>query len=108
LPIAILAVLLVGIGGAVLFRAGANEKPHTVLLKWNPPLPRAGVTVTGYKIYRSQPDGSYKPIASVSAPSYVDEHVNQGETYSYVVRAVVAGGQESPPSNQASATIPNY
>ena len=108
LPIAILAVLLVGIVGAVLFRARANEKPHSVLLKWNPPIPKAGVTVTGYKIYRSQRDGSYKPMATVSAPSYVDDHVNKGETYHYFVTAVSAGGEESTSSNQASAMIPNH
>ncbi|MGH9543874.1 MAG: fibronectin type III domain-containing protein [Terriglobales bacterium] len=108
LPIAILVVLLFGIVGAVLFRVGASEKPRSVLLQWNPSLPKAGVTVTGYKIYRSQGDGSYQPIATVSAPPYVDHHVNNGETYHYFVTAVSAGGKESTSSNQASATIPNH
>jgi fibronectin type 3 domain-containing protein len=106
LPLAILAILLFGIVGAVLLRVGADEKPHSVLLKWNPPASKPGVTVTGYNVYRSQPDGSFGPLASVVAPTYVDTKVNSGTTYYYYVRAVDAAGHESPPSNQVSATIP--
>jgi fibronectin type 3 domain-containing protein len=106
LPLAIVAVLLFGIVGAVLLRVGADEKPHSVLLKWNPPAPKPGVTVTGYNVYRSQPDGTFAPLASVTAPTYLDDKVRPGTTYSYFVRAVNSAGQESPPSNQASAAIP--
>ncbi len=106
LPLAILAILLVGIVGAVLLRVGADEKPHSVLLKWDPPAPKPGVTVTGYNVYRSQPDGSFEPLASVVAPTYVDTKVSSGTTYHYFVSAVATAGKESPPSNQVSATIP--
>ncbi len=106
MPLAILAVLLFGIVGAVLFRVGADGKPHTVLLKWDPPASKPGVTVTRYNVYRSQPDGTFAPLASVTAPAYVDDKVSSGTTYHYFVRAVDSTGQESPPSNPASATIP--
>lgn len=106
MPLAIVAVLLFGIVGAVLLRVGADGKPHTVLLKWDPPAPKAGATVTGYNVYRSQPDGTFAPLASVTSPTYVDDKVGSGTTYHYFVRAVNSAGQESPPSNQASATIP--
>ena len=105
MPLAIVAILLVGIVGAVLLRVGADEKPHSVLLKWDPPAPKPGVTVTGYNIYRSQPDGTFAPLASVTAPTYLDDKVSSGTTYHYLVRSVNSAGQESPPSNQASATI---
>jgi fibronectin type 3 domain-containing protein len=96
-----------GIVGVVLFRAIANDKPHSVLLQWNPPAPNPGSTVTGYKIYRSQPDGTYKPIASgVTAPTYVDHNVSDGTTYHYFVTAVDAAGHESPPTNPTMAVIP--
>ena len=106
MPLAILAVLLFGIVGAVLLRLGADGKPHTVLLKWNPPAPKPGVTVTRYNVYRSQPDGTFAPLASVTTPTYLDDKVSTGTTYHYFVRAVDSSGQESPASNQASATIP--
>lgn len=63
--------------------------------------------MTGYNIYRSQLDGTYKPIASgVTAPSYVDRNVRSGATYRYFVRAVDAAGRESQPSNPVTAVIP--
>ena len=107
LPVAILAVLSLAIAGVVLFRVAASGGPHSVLLKWNPPDPKPGVTVTGYNVYRSQLDGTFKPIASgVTAPSYVDHAVRSGASYRYFVKAVDAAGHESPPSGQASAVIP--
>jgi fibronectin type 3 domain-containing protein len=107
LPVAILAILFLGIVGVVLFRVMADEKPHSVQLKWNPPAPKPGVTVASYNIYRSQVDGPFEPLASgVPAPTYVDSKVSNGTTYHYFVRAVDAAGHESPPSNQASAEIP--
>ena len=106
MPLAILAILLFGIVGAVLLRVGADEKPHSVLLKWNPPATQSGVTVTGYNVYRTQPDGSSGLLVSVVAPTYVDTKVSRGATYYYVVRAIDAAGHESLPSNWVSATIP--
>jgi hypothetical protein len=107
LPIAILAVLIFGIVGVMLFRAAADDKPHSVLLRWNPPAPKPGLTVTGYNIYRSRPDGTYKPIASgVTTPTYVDHDVINGTTYHYFVTAVDTAGQESPPTDPALAVLP--
>jgi hypothetical protein len=107
LPIVILAVLFFGIVGVVLFRVLASEKPHTVLLKWKPPVPKPGVTVAGYNIYRSKPDGSFGPVASgIVPPAYVDNKVSRGATYYYYVTAVDATGRESLASNNASAVIP--
>lgn len=107
LPVVILAILLLGIVGVVLFRKTADQKPHSVLLHWNPPVAQPGSAVMGYNIYRSQPDGTYKPIASgVTTPSYVDHNVSDGATYRYFVTAVDAAGHESPPTNPTVATIP--
>ena len=106
MPLAIVAILLFGIVGAVLLRVGADGKPHSVLLKWAPPAPKPGVTVTRYNVYRSQGDATFALVASVTAPTYLDDKVSNGTTYHYFVRAVNSAGQESPPSNQASATIP--
>jgi hypothetical protein len=107
LPVAVLVILSLGIVGVVLFRAVASRGPRSVVLKWNPPDPRPGVTVTGYNIYRSQLDGTFQQIASgVSTPSYVDRDVRSGAAYRYFVKTVDAVGHESPPSNPASVVIP--
>ncbi len=105
-PVAILTILFSGIIGVVLFRVAADQKPHSVLLKWNPPL-KPDFTVAGYDVYRSPADGTYQRIASrVTDPTYTDHDVSSGKTYRYFVKAVDATGHESPMSNQASATIP--
>ena len=107
MPAAIVAILLFGIVGVVLLRVTANEKAHSVLLKWSPPAPKPDSTVMGYNIYRSQLDGTFKPIASgVTASSYVDHDVRSGAAYRYFVKAVDVAGHESPPSGPASAVIP--
>jgi fibronectin type 3 domain-containing protein len=105
LSVAILAVLISGIVGVVLFRVRADQKVHSVLLKWEPP--REGLHLASYNVYRSRPDGTYEPIASgLTVTTYTDHKVRRRETYSYYVRAVDTAGRESAPSNQASATIP--
>lgn len=100
-----MAILATGIVGVVLFRAGAAEKPHSVLLKWNPAVPKAGLTIVSYKIYRSSSDGNFEPLDSVPSPSYVDTKVSSGTTYQYYVVAVDSAGNRSPPSNIASAIV---
>jgi fibronectin type 3 domain-containing protein len=107
LPLAILAILLSGIVGVVFLRVRANEKPPTVLLKWDPPAPKPGLSIAGYNIYRIEQDGTYKAIASgVKVPKYIDRDVRRGMSYRYYVQAVDAAGHESPLSNQASVEIP--
>jgi len=99
--------VLTGIVGVMLFRVAADQKRHSVLLKWTPSRPKPGMTVASYDIYRSKADGSVEKVASgVTAPSYVDNNVRSGKTYDYYVRAVDAQGKVSPPSNHASVTVP--
>ena len=61
------------------------------------------VGVTGYRIYR---DGAPIPIGTLdgATTTYADTSVAGGTTYSYTVTAVDAAGNESDPSNSASAT----
>ena len=68
--------------------------------------PKPGVTVAGYHIYRSRPDGSFGPLTSVVAPGYVDTLVSRKTTYYYFVKAVDSSGHESLASNNAVARIP--
>ncbi len=81
-------------------RAFASEE--RVELNWLHVSGQAGPN--GYKIYRSTQMGTnYQPIASnVMANTYLDEDVNAGTTYYYVVTAQ-AGSTESAFSNESLA-----
>ncbi len=108
LPIAILVVIVCGVVGVVLFHATADQKPHTVVLKWNPPEPKPEVTVSSYRIFRgTQSGGPYEKIASgVMDLIYIDRDVSSGKTYYYVVRSVDGTDRESPASQEVTATVP--
>ena len=90
----------------VIFRVAADQKSHSVLLKWDPP-PKPAFVVAGYNVYRSRSDGDYARIASnVPTTTYTDHDASNGKTYHYLVKAVSVDGRESPISNQVSVTIP--
>jgi fibronectin type 3 domain-containing protein len=63
--------------------------------------------VTGadsYKVKRSDtPGGEYSTIATVAETTYIDKGLKNGKTYYYVVTAV-EGDEQSPNSNEVSAT----
>jgi len=78
---------------------------HTVTLTWT----ASTSTVSGYDIYRGTVSGGpYTMINSVleAGTSYVDNTVESGQTYYYVVTSVNSSGTESAYSNQATAIIP--
>jgi fibronectin type 3 domain-containing protein len=69
-----------------------------VSLTWN------SVThATSYVVRRKPASGSYSTIATVPTNSYVDTTPTNGVTYTYIIRAVSAGG-ESSDSGTATAT----
>ncbi|MGH9538948.1 MAG: hypothetical protein ACRD3H_13560 [Terriglobales bacterium] len=106
-PLAAVGILSFGIVGAVIFVAVAGPKPPSILLKWNAPAPKPGITIASYEIFRSQGSGAFEPLVSgVKTPTYVDHDVIRGNTYNYYVRAVDTQGNVSPPSNQAIGVIP--
>jgi arylsulfatase A-like enzyme len=61
--------------------------------------------LSNYCVYRAHTSGGpYNLIAESAASDYVDPNVTNGLTYFYVVTAEDAAMQESPYSNQATAT----
>jgi len=83
----------------------AGTIQHSVTLTWT----ASTSTVAGYNVYRGvQSGGPYTRINSVlEAPTnYVDNTVESGCTYYYVVTAVDGNGLESAYSNQVVAVIP--
>lgn len=97
---------------------------HTVTLSWNPSTSaaNAGNQSVGYCLYRSQKPGIPKKISectmcvqvnslAIAGTACVDNQVQDGETYHYVVTYVVARAnankaETSPSSNEATAHIP--
>jgi fibronectin type 3 domain-containing protein len=78
---------------------------HTVTLTWT----ASTSTVSGYNIYRGTVSGGpYTMINSAleAATSYVDNTVESGQTYYYVVTAVNSGDEQSAYSNQTEVVIP--
>jgi hypothetical protein len=78
---------------------------HSVALSWTP----STSTVSGYNVYRSAVSGGpYSKLDSsvLATDVLTDSTVQAGQSYSYVVRSVTAGGVESVDSTQVSITIP--
>jgi hypothetical protein len=80
---------------------------HGIALTWNAPVSSPD-PVVGYNIYRSIGGTAFELVnASVNSQvDYSDTAIQSGLTYTYVVTSVDVLGQESEPSNQASATVP--
>jgi hypothetical protein len=83
----------------------ASNAPHAVTLNWSASTSK----INGYNIYRSNTSGSgFVKINSslVTATTFEDSSVTNGNTYFYVTTSVDSTGDESSDSNQVSVTIP--
>lgn len=78
---------------------------HSVVLTWTP---STSSGVTGYKVSRATTsNGPYTLLSTLGlVSSYMDNAVQSGLTYYYVVTAVDNSNNTSPNSNQAQAVIP--
>ena len=75
------------------------SSPTQVDLSWSASTDNVGVT--GYEVFR---DG--QSIGSASGTGYVDTTVSEATSYTYVVRARDAAGNNSGPSDAATVTTP--
>lgn len=77
----------------------------TASLQWTA---SSSKNVAGYNVYRAEANGSWPstPLATVSSATlaYTDTGLTNGSTYTYRVTAYESAGNQSSPSNQASAT----
>jgi hypothetical protein len=104
--------------GEVTLQGGAATKVVTVALTVTPPVTPHSVAlswrgstdshVVSYSLYRSiVPGGSYGLAASsIGGLTYIDQSVQAGTTYFYVVTAIDDRGQESGYSNETRVVIP--
>ena len=85
----------------------AKSGVSNVALDWADNPPQTGLS--GYTVYRSTSQGSSaSPVAmGIQKSEYVDNAVDDGTTYYYVVTAIDASGNESDDSNQDSALPPD-
>lgn len=82
-----------------------NEGNAEVSLRWN-----SVAGATAYNVYRSPlSGGGYVKVnhAPLGGTSFTDTGLRNARSYYYVVRALDAAGNESPPSNEISA-LPHY
>ena len=95
---AALSIPLTGTGTA------APAVQHSVALNWQP----SESQVTGYFVYRgaSASTTSRLFVAAITATTYTDTSVADGQTYYYAVTSVDSNNVESAPSNEISVTIP--
>ena len=62
------------------------------------------VAVTGYRVRRDNVD--ITPTTGITGTTFSDTTVTAATTYSYTVSALDAAGNQSAPSNPATATTP--
>jgi hypothetical protein len=101
------ATLTMSFSGVAATPPTPSSNQHTVTLIWNAP---SSTSIAGYRIYRGTTSGGpYVGLNSSldSSTSYIDSSVVSGGKYFYVATSVDTSGNESPYSNEASATIPN-
>jgi hypothetical protein len=114
-PAVILLLLSLGITGARAQDHAARTftltvSPHGVPLTWTASITPAD-QVAGYNVYRGTAPGGENlntPInpSVITGDAYLDINVTAGMTYYYVVETVGVSGQQSVPSNEATATVP--
>jgi fibronectin type 3 domain-containing protein len=79
-----------------------------VVLQWDA---SSTSDVVGYNVYRSTVSGGpYTQLNSsvITDLNYIDENVQAGQTYYYVVTAIASDGvTESADSSEARATVPS-
>lgn len=96
------------IGATTTIPLSGTGETVSVLLSWNAPTSSTDAVVS-YNVYRAASgSSSYSRINSSTetATTYTDATIASSTTYEYYVTSVDAQGNESTPSNTASATIP--
>jgi fibronectin type 3 domain-containing protein len=85
--------------------AASSLKKRTVLLRW-----QASTTPhVRYNVYRGPWSGIYPDklnSAPIDGTSFTDTTVVDGQTYTYIVRAIDSKGEESQDSNETIVRIP--
>lgn len=108
------------LAGTPTLQSSASTGHHRVILSWNASAPslRPENNAVGYCLYRSTTKNTAKqnPVcggceqinaAPVAATGCVDDLVQDGASYYYVVTAISAGGVLSSSSNEISVPIPS-
>ncbi|MDD1769776.1 MAG: fibronectin type III domain-containing protein, partial [Methanomassiliicoccales archaeon] len=87
----------------------ATARPRAVLLAWLPPALDGGSAITGYMVYRGTSSGG-ESLRAILGPdlSFLDEGLNNGQTYYYQLSAIngVGEGQRSGEVSASPCTTP--
>ncbi len=83
--------------------SGVGQKPF-IDLSWDP---NSESDLQGYLVFRKEGDKvSQLNKDPVRAPAFRDDNVQAGQKYTYYIQAVDVRGNASPPSPEASETVP--
>jgi hypothetical protein len=88
-----------------LFGIGVAAPSRAVTLNWDP----SSSVISGYHVYRSDVSGQFYSLLSPSpviSTRFIDETVQSGQTYHYVVTSVDFNNHQSVFSNEASISVP--
>jgi hypothetical protein len=95
-------------GSSVVIGLNGTGEAHTVELSWDAP-GSSSDPIVGYNVYRA-PGGSatFQLLNSVGAGETIvlDNSVQSGQVYEYIVESVDSSGNQSAPSNLISVTVP--
>ncbi len=75
---------------------------NTVELSWDP---STAEDLKAYRVYRSEDNGVFTPVADVDTPAYSDKQVQAGKIYRYAVSSLDQTGNESAKSAPAEARV---
>ncbi len=101
-----LAPIKLAVAGSASTSTTSAPALHSVTLDWT----NRSSSTLGYHVYRGEAQGGpFERLTGtlLETTSYKDTNVLGGGHYFYVVTAVVAGGPESPYSNEVAVEIPN-
>jgi fibronectin type 3 domain-containing protein len=87
---------------------GASTAQHEVDLSWDAPS-SSPIPVVGYNVYRSTGGTTTYQLLNSSVDAnreYVDNTVQSGVTYDYIVKSVDSSGGESSATDPLSLAIP--
>ncbi|MGH9326259.1 MAG: fibronectin type III domain-containing protein [Terriglobia bacterium] len=85
----------------------ARQVPGALEVEWSAPAPSGSrLSLTGYRIYRSEKSGLFTEVAGTESPHYRDTDFQFGQSYRYKVRAVFAqDGYSAETGNSAVAEV---
>ena len=76
--------------------SGSTATPYTITIEWDPPTATGGKTISGYDVFRDNPDWNRGTPLAATERSYTFTNFNAGTDYRVAVQTVFSDGTKSP------------